>query len=132
MARVGSAERVNGIVHRIRYQNGPAPYEHWLEAPDSLYVIANAFNLCVILIAQLGSTTVLPWYSYSNRPGGILVIGLLTEQQHFIQLQMHDGCPIPPLHVQWIYHCTERVSNWADSYQERIADWNARVARNRK
>ncbi|KAI5664688.1 hypothetical protein M9H77_24011 [Catharanthus roseus] len=34
---------------------------------------------------ELGSTTVLPLYSYSNRPGGILVIGPLTEQQHFIQ-----------------------------------------------
>ncbi|KAI5677557.1 hypothetical protein M9H77_08507 [Catharanthus roseus] len=81
---------------------------------------------------ELGSMIVLPLYSYSDRLGGTLVIGLLTEQQHFIQLQMHDGCPIPPLHVQWIHHRTEQVSNWADSYQVRIADWNARVARNRK
>ncbi|KAI5667553.1 hypothetical protein M9H77_17406 [Catharanthus roseus] len=66
-------------------EDGPASYEHWLEKPDSLYVIANAFNLCVILIAQLGSTTMLPLYSYLDRPGGTLVIGLLTEQQHFIQ-----------------------------------------------
>ncbi|KAI5657051.1 hypothetical protein M9H77_25844 [Catharanthus roseus] len=48
---------------------GLAPLEHWLETPDSLYVIANAFNLCVVLIAQLGSTTTLPLYSYSDRPG---------------------------------------------------------------
>ncbi|KAI5677268.1 hypothetical protein M9H77_08218 [Catharanthus roseus] len=83
-------------------------------------------------VAKLGSTTVLPLYLYSDRPGGTFVIGLLTEQQHFIQLQMHDGFPIPLLHVQWIYHRTERVSNWAYSYQERIVYWNARVARNRK
>ncbi|KAI5649726.1 hypothetical protein M9H77_35731 [Catharanthus roseus] len=88
---VGPAERVNGLVHRIRWQDGPTSYEHWLEIPDSLYVIANAFNLFAILIAQLGSTTVLPLYSYSDRPRDTLVIGLLTEQQHFIQLQMHDG-----------------------------------------
>ncbi|KAI5675912.1 hypothetical protein M9H77_06862 [Catharanthus roseus] len=47
--------------------------------PDSLYVIANAFNLRVVLIAQLGSTTVLRLHSYSDRPGGTLVIGLLIE-----------------------------------------------------
>ncbi|KAI5680960.1 hypothetical protein M9H77_02187 [Catharanthus roseus] len=81
---------------------------------------------------ELGSTTLLPLYSYSDCPGGTLVIGLLIEQQHFIQLQIHDGCPIPLLHLQWIHHRTERVCNWADSYQERIADWKARVARNRK
>ncbi|KAI5676188.1 hypothetical protein M9H77_07138 [Catharanthus roseus] len=108
------------------------PYEHWFEKPDSFYVIENAFNPCVILIAQLGSMTVFPLYSYSNRPGGTLVIGLLTEQQHFIQLQLNDGCPIPPLHVQWIHHRTEQVINWTDSYQHRIAYWNKRVARNRK
>ncbi|KAI5653112.1 hypothetical protein M9H77_30299 [Catharanthus roseus] len=66
-------------------EDGPASPEHWLETPDLLYVIANAFNLCVMLIAQLYSTTVLPLYSYSNRPRGTLVIGLLIEQLHFIQ-----------------------------------------------
>ncbi|KAI5678282.1 hypothetical protein M9H77_09232 [Catharanthus roseus] len=73
--------------------------QHWFETPDSLYIIENAFNLCVILIAQLGSMTVLPLYSYSDRPEGTLVIGLLTEERHFIQLQLNDMCLIPPLPV---------------------------------
>ncbi|KAI5658697.1 hypothetical protein M9H77_27490 [Catharanthus roseus] len=130
---VGSEVRANDLVHRIHWpMDGPAPYVHWFETPDSLYIIANAFNMCVILIAQLGSTTMLPLYSYSDRPEDTLVIGLLTEQQHFIQLQLNDMCPIPPLHIQWIHHRSEWVSNWADSYQHRIADWNVRVVRNRK
>ncbi|KAI5677372.1 hypothetical protein M9H77_08322 [Catharanthus roseus] len=125
-------ERVNELVQRIHWLvDGPAPYAHWLETLDSLYIIANAFNLCVILNAQLGSTTVLPLYSYLDRPEGTLVIGFLTEERYFIQLQLNDMCPIPPLHVQWIHHRSEWVSNWADSYQHRIADWNAKVARNR-
>ncbi|KAI5675701.1 hypothetical protein M9H77_06651 [Catharanthus roseus] len=78
----------------------PVSYVHWFETPDSLYIIANAFNLCVILIVQLGSTTVLPLCSYSDCPGGTLVIGLLTEERHFVQLQLNDMRPIPPLHVQ--------------------------------
>ncbi|KAI5681576.1 hypothetical protein M9H77_02804 [Catharanthus roseus] len=129
LSLLGSAERVYELVHRTQWQDGPAPLEHSLETSDSLYVIANVFNLCVILIAYLGYTTVLPLYSYSNHPGGTLVISLLTEQQHFIQ--MHDGCSIPPLHMQWIHHRSERVSTWADFYYDRIAYWNARVARNR-
>ncbi|KAI5680318.1 hypothetical protein M9H77_01545 [Catharanthus roseus] len=130
---VGSEESVNELVHGINWLvDGPAPYAYWFETPDSLYIVANAFNLCVILIAQLDSTTVLPLYSYSDRPEGTLVIGFLTEERHFIQLQLNDMCPIPPLHVQWIHHRSEWVSNWANSYQHRIADWNVRVARNRK
>ncbi|KAI5661273.1 hypothetical protein M9H77_20596 [Catharanthus roseus] len=72
-------ERVYKLVHRTQWQDGPAPLEHWLETSDSLYIIANAFNLRIILIAQLGSTTVLPLYSYSDCPGGTLVIGFLTK-----------------------------------------------------
>ncbi|KAI5678912.1 hypothetical protein M9H77_09862 [Catharanthus roseus] len=118
---VGSEERVNELVHRINWLvDGPAPYAHWFETPDSLYIVANAFNLCVILIAQLGSTTVLPLYSYSDRPEGTLVIGFMTEERHFIQL--NDMCLIPHLHVQWIHHRSEWVSNWENSYQQRIAN----------
>ncbi|KAI5652272.1 hypothetical protein M9H77_29459 [Catharanthus roseus] len=125
--------RVNELVHRIHWPvDGPVSYMHWFEIPDLLYIIANAFNLCVILIAQLGSTIVLPLYSYLDRPEGTLVVDLLTEQRHCIQLQSNDMCLIPPLHVQWIHHRSEWVSNWANSYQHRITDWNARVTRNRK
>ncbi|KAI5673942.1 hypothetical protein M9H77_14306 [Catharanthus roseus] len=46
------------------------------------------------------------------------------------ELQMHDGCPIPLLHVQCIHHRSDRVSNWADAYYDNIADWNVRIARN--
>ncbi|KAI5667498.1 hypothetical protein M9H77_17351 [Catharanthus roseus] len=115
---VGSKVRVNELVHSNIGQ--------WM----NLYL--NAFNLCVMPIAQLGSMTVLPLYSYLDCPGGTLVIGLLKEQRHFIQLQLNDMCPIPPLHIQWIHHRSEWVSNWTDSYQYRIADLNARVPRNIK
>ncbi|KAI5667008.1 hypothetical protein M9H77_16861 [Catharanthus roseus] len=98
---VGSKECVNELIHMIHWPvDGPAPYAHWFETSYSLYIIANAFNLCVILIAQLGSMTMLPLYSYSDRPEGTLIIGLLTEERYFIQLQLNDMCSISPLHVQ--------------------------------
>ncbi|KAI5667163.1 hypothetical protein M9H77_17016 [Catharanthus roseus] len=37
-----------------------------------------------------------------------------------LELQLNDMCSIPPLHVQWIHHHSEWVSNWADSYQHRL------------
>ncbi|KAI5649440.1 hypothetical protein M9H77_35445 [Catharanthus roseus] len=90
---MGSEERVTELVHRIHWPvDGPAPYAHWFETPDSLYIIAYTFNLCVILIAQLGFMIVLPLYSYSNRPEGTLVIGLMTEQRHFIQSSCLNEC----------------------------------------
>ncbi|KAI5663050.1 hypothetical protein M9H77_22373 [Catharanthus roseus] len=81
----------------IQWRDGHAPPEHWLDTPDSLYVIANAFNLCVILIAWLGSMTVLPLYSYSDQITVTLVIEHLAEQH-----------------------------SWAKAHSDKIADWNKR------
>ncbi|KAI5667034.1 hypothetical protein M9H77_16887 [Catharanthus roseus] len=39
------------------------PIDYWMDTPDHLYVIANTFNLCVVVIVRFGSTTVLPLYS---------------------------------------------------------------------
>ncbi|KAI5665000.1 hypothetical protein M9H77_24323 [Catharanthus roseus] len=88
-----------------------------------IYVIANTFNFCVVLIAGLGSTTVLPLYSNSHSPFGTLFIGYLSEQQHFIQLQLQDGCPLPHLNVQWEFHRDIQLSSWEEPYSVRIADW---------
>ncbi|KAI5662223.1 hypothetical protein M9H77_21546 [Catharanthus roseus] len=112
----GSVERYYELLQRTQWQEGHAPLARWLDAPDSLYVIANAFNLCVVLIAWIGSITVLPLYSQMDWIGGTI-------------LHMRNRCPLPPLHVQWQYHCNDRVSSWPEPYFDRIADWNTRYAR---
>ncbi|KAI5667449.1 hypothetical protein M9H77_17302 [Catharanthus roseus] len=65
-----NAERVYELIRRTQWWDRHSPPEHWLDTPNSLYVIANAFNLCVVLIARIESTTVLPLYSYSDRTVG--------------------------------------------------------------
>ncbi|KAI5681428.1 hypothetical protein M9H77_02656 [Catharanthus roseus] len=69
------------------------------------------------------STTVLPFYSNMDCTTGTLCIEFISDEQHFIQLHMRDGCPLPPMHVQWQYHRDVGVSGWADQYYERIAEW---------
>ncbi|KAI5652407.1 hypothetical protein M9H77_29594 [Catharanthus roseus] len=70
----------------------------------------------------IGSTTVVPLYSNSHSPSGTLFIGYLSEQLHFIQLQLWDGCPLPPLNVQWGFHRDIQLSGWEEPYYERIAN----------
>ncbi|KAI5682696.1 hypothetical protein M9H77_03924 [Catharanthus roseus] len=41
-------ERVDELIKKTCWEEGPAPYEHWLDAPDHIYVIANTFNFCVL------------------------------------------------------------------------------------
>ncbi|KAI5673931.1 hypothetical protein M9H77_14295 [Catharanthus roseus] len=72
----GSLERYYELIQRTQWVDGHAPPEHWSITPGSLYIIANAFNLCVVLIARLGSTTLLPLYLYSDRTAGTLPLSL--------------------------------------------------------
>ncbi|KAI5658084.1 hypothetical protein M9H77_26877 [Catharanthus roseus] len=69
------------------------------------------------------STTVLPLYSNMDCTIGMLFIGFISEQDHFIQLQLRDGCPLSQMQVQWQYHQDVRVSGWAEPYHNWIVDW---------
>ncbi|KAI5666826.1 hypothetical protein M9H77_16679 [Catharanthus roseus] len=66
----GSVERVTELIMKKNWEVGLVPPEYWMDTPDHLYVIANTFNLCVLV----------------------------------------DGCPLPPLKVQWDYHRDIRIS----------------------
>ncbi|KAI5662053.1 hypothetical protein M9H77_21376 [Catharanthus roseus] len=68
-----------------------------MDTPDHLNVIANTFNLCIVLIARFGSITVLPLYSNMDCIAEMLFIGFILEQKHFIHLLLRDGCPLPPI-----------------------------------
>lgn len=48
------------------------------------YVITNTYNLCVVVLSNRGSTKFLPAYSRKDQTNGIIVIGYLEDQQHFV------------------------------------------------
>ncbi|KAI5669376.1 hypothetical protein M9H77_19229 [Catharanthus roseus] len=45
-----------------------------------------------------------------------------------LYLHLVDGCPLPPLHVEWEYHRDMRVSGWAAPYRNRMTDWVTRYS----
>ncbi|KAI5664705.1 hypothetical protein M9H77_24028 [Catharanthus roseus] len=106
----GTVERVTELIMKTNWEEGSAPPEYLMNTPDHLYVIANTFNLCVVFIGRSESTTVLPLVSNVDGAAGTIFIGLIEELQHFIQLQLVDGCPLPPLQVQWECRLDMRVS----------------------
>ncbi|KAI5668574.1 hypothetical protein M9H77_18427 [Catharanthus roseus] len=87
----GSVECVDELIKKTCWEEDPAPYEHWLDTPDHLYVIANTFNFFIVLIVRLGSTTVLPLYSNMDCTARMLCIGFISDQQHFIQVIWSNG-----------------------------------------
>ncbi|KAI5661719.1 hypothetical protein M9H77_21042 [Catharanthus roseus] len=119
----GSVECVTELIRKMNWEEGSMPADYWMDTPDQLYVIANTFNLYVVFLARLGSTTVLPLVSNMDGNARTIFIGFIEEQEHFIQLHLQDGCPLPSLLVQWEYYRDVRVSGWAVPYRNWILDW---------
>ncbi|KAI5677822.1 hypothetical protein M9H77_08772 [Catharanthus roseus] len=75
-----SLECVTELIRKTNWVEGSTPVDYWIDTADYLYVIANTFNLCVVLIARFGSTTVLPFYSNMDCTAGMLFIGFTAER----------------------------------------------------
>ncbi|KAI5652239.1 hypothetical protein M9H77_29426 [Catharanthus roseus] len=85
-------EHVTELIRKTNWEEGSAPADYWMDISDHLYVIANKFNLCVVFLARLGSTTVLPLVSNMDGNAGTIFIGFIEEQEHFIHsLGWHRG-----------------------------------------
>ncbi|KAI5659884.1 hypothetical protein M9H77_28677 [Catharanthus roseus] len=95
----GSVERVTELIRRTNWEEGSASADYWMDTPDHLYVIANTFNLCVVFLARLGSTTVLPLVSNIDGNAGAIFIEFIEEQQHFIQFRLLIRSMAEPMEV---------------------------------
>ncbi|KAI5662007.1 hypothetical protein M9H77_21330 [Catharanthus roseus] len=84
----GSLERVTELIRKTNWGEGSASVDYWMDTPNHLYVIANTFNLCVVLIARFGLTTILLLYSNMDCTVGMLFIGFIVEHEYFIQLEI--------------------------------------------
>ncbi|KAI5668526.1 hypothetical protein M9H77_18379 [Catharanthus roseus] len=82
----GSVKRVTELIRRTNWEEGSASADYCMDALDHLYVIANAFNLCVVFLAWLGSTTILPLVSNMDGNAGTIFIRFIEEPQHFIHV----------------------------------------------
>ncbi|KAI5668556.1 hypothetical protein M9H77_18409 [Catharanthus roseus] len=80
----GLVELVSELIRRMNWEEGSAPPEYWMGTPKHLYVITNTFNLYVVFLVRLGSSTVLPLVSNMDGNARTIFIGFIEEQQHFI------------------------------------------------
>ncbi|KAI5670776.1 hypothetical protein M9H77_11140 [Catharanthus roseus] len=104
---------------------------------SSLFAVKHASPCSTILYTNAFSAFIYPFISnWKNMIGdgncGYRVIADFVFGDEHQWPELNDMCLIPLLHVQWIHHRFEWVSNWADSYQHIIENWNGWVARNRK
>ncbi|XP_068504274.1 uncharacterized protein [Phaseolus vulgaris] len=78
----------------------------WMTIPDMGYVIANRYNVILVSLSMLQSLSIFPLRTQtpSNfRHHRIIAIGHV-HGNHFVQVKLKDGCPVPPTDILWASH----------------------------
>lgn len=55
-----------------------------MDVPDHLIFVKNTINLCMVLIASRDCITILQLYSMEEHMQNTIVIGHLSDREHFI------------------------------------------------
>ncbi|XP_068504613.1 uncharacterized protein [Phaseolus vulgaris] len=84
--------------------------DKWMTIPDMGYVIANRYNVILVSLSMLQSLSIFPLRTQapSNfRQHRIIAIGHV-HGNHFVQVKLKDGCPIPPTDILCRHHIVIR------------------------
>ncbi|XP_068498050.1 uncharacterized protein [Phaseolus vulgaris] len=96
--------------------------DKWMTIPNMGYVIANRYNVILVSLSMLQSLSIFPLRTQapSNfRQHRIIAIGHV-HRNHFVQVKLKDGCPIPPTDILWASHRYLAAQTWSTYYTSRI------------
>ena len=106
--------------------SGPAPVSKWMTFPETGHLIACAYDKVCIDLTRYGfSETFFPLRTAppKNSNDRIMCIGWLSKSNHFVQVFLKPGCPIPPTSPEWMSHSTANAETWPDHFMERMQEF---------
>ncbi|XP_068498144.1 uncharacterized protein [Phaseolus vulgaris] len=92
--------------------------DKWMTIPDMEYVIANRYNAILVSLSMIQSLTIFllrtqPPSNFTQHR--IIAIGHV-HGNHFVQVKLKAGCPIPPTDILWASHCYSTTQSWSTYY----------------
>ncbi|KAL5724250.1 hypothetical protein ACHQM5_007533 [Ranunculus cassubicifolius] len=119
-------EEVTGeLLERTRHSQDPAPPPNWMDMPSTGFVFAQAFNVVLVYYSEKNCCTFVPFLSPPHTDNvNVKVLGIgLVKNNHYINLDFGDGCPLPPFpHVpsNWRTICPVVTNCWEKLLEPRL------------
>jgi hypothetical protein len=54
-----------------------------------------------------------------------MCLGLIPN--HFVEVKLKPGCPIPPTSKEWKIHRAPEAESWEDAFLERMDDFHEQI-----
>ncbi|KAK7256632.1 hypothetical protein RIF29_30086 [Crotalaria pallida] len=64
--------------------------------------------------------TFLPYNTTPPASPRIWAIGRIASKEHFVQVNLHEGSPLPPVYALWRSHRSEEAREWEGVVADRI------------
>ncbi|KAI5394304.1 hypothetical protein KIW84_061117 [Lathyrus oleraceus] len=100
---------------------GSQPPEKWLSLPDMGYLIANRYNVVLVCLGNL-CMTFFPMTSSHSPNISIYCIGFVNHN-HWVQVNMKEGFPLPPFTLDWKNFRSHTATTWMLGFTERMQHW---------
>ncbi|KAI5384533.1 hypothetical protein KIW84_071509 [Lathyrus oleraceus] len=100
---------------------GSQPPEKWLTLPDMGYLIANRYNVVLVYLGN-SCMTFFPMTSSHSPNVSIYCIGFIN-QNHWVQVNMKEGFPLPPVTLDWRKFRSHTATSWMLGFAGRLQHW---------
>ncbi|KAI5433347.1 hypothetical protein KIW84_020580 [Lathyrus oleraceus] len=100
---------------------GSQPPEKWLSLPDMGYLIANRYNVVLVCLGN-PCMTFFPMTSSHSPNVSIYYIGFVNHN-HWIQVNMKEGFPLPPVTLDWKKFRSHTATTWMLGFAGRMQHW---------
>ncbi|XP_028086371.1 uncharacterized protein LOC114287276 [Camellia sinensis] len=114
-------ERVEELTYILSYFEDSAGFDRWMTMPDMGHLIASFYNVVLYHLSLQQCLTFLPLRSppVTLTDRREITIGFVNGN-HFVQVFLKAGHPVPPIAVLWRVHHHTCASEWENAYVSRI------------
>jgi histone-lysine N-methyltransferase SETD2 len=120
---------INQAILRISWEGDGCGPDHYMEAPEDLFVLATVYGCTIVLLNPRidSNSTILPLRRQGTAAGPTreIFIAHLNDFLHFVRVDCVPNGPMPPINAYWHHYHDEGVARWDELYYERIAAWNS-------
>ncbi|KAI5386240.1 hypothetical protein KIW84_072690 [Lathyrus oleraceus] len=100
---------------------GSQPPEKWMSLPDMGYLIANRYNVVLVCLGN-PCMTFFPMTSSHSPNVSIYCIGFVNRN-HWVQVNMKEGFPLPPVTLDWKKFRSHIATTWMLGFAGRMQHW---------
>ncbi|KAI5402994.1 hypothetical protein KIW84_050554 [Lathyrus oleraceus] len=100
---------------------GSQPPEKWMSLPDMGYLIANHYNVVLVCLGN-PCITFFPMTSSHSPNVSIYCIGFVNHN-HWVQVNMKEGFPLPPVTLDWKKFHSHIATTWILGFAGRMQHW---------